>query len=337
MASNTKDDRVTEARLAAIVDSSFDAIISKDLDGNVKSWNRAAVQYFGYSAEEMIGKSIRILIPADHQDEEDAILARIRRGEVVESFETQRLTKSGDLIFVSLTVSPIKDATGRIVGASKIVRDITATKENERRIRILLREVNHRVKNQYAVIQSIIRETAKRAESVDSFASQINSRISSLASSHDLLVATDWRGAYLGTLIEDQLRPFGHDGLVHLSGPLLNLAPHAVLNIGMAIYELATNSAKYGVFATSEGTIAVTWRVLQEDEKYLSLTWSETDNVPGDAVEDKKQRTGFGSIVLFRVAPSSLNGTSTFTREGGLRIWELKAPLDQCLREKEEG
>jgi two-component sensor histidine kinase len=196
--------------------------------------------------------------------------------------------------------------------------------------------VNHRVKNQYAVIQSIIRETAKRADSVDTFALQVNSRISSLASSHDLLVSTDWRGAYLGTLIEDQLRPFGHDGLVTLSGPLVNLAPNAVLNIGMAIHELATNSAKYGVFATSEGSIAVGWRIVQEDQKYLVLTWSETDNAPGDTTEEQKQRTGFGSVVLFRVAPSALNGTSVFSREGGRRVWELKAPLDGCLREEDE-
>lgn len=216
------------------------------------------------------------------------------------------------------------------------LRDISATKENERRIRLLLREVNHRVKNQYAVIQSIVRETAKQSESVDSFASQINARISSLASSHDLLVSSDWRGAYLGTLIEDQLRPFHNDGLVNLSGPLLNLAPHAVLNIGTAIHELATNSAKYGVFARSEGTITVAWRVVKEEQPYLTLTWSETDFAPSDMAEDKKQRTGFGSVVLFRVAPSSLSGISSFTREGGLRIWELKAPLDRCLREDEE-
>ncbi|WP_244642355.1 PAS domain S-box protein [Phyllobacterium sp. 628] len=336
MGSDNENDHLAQAQLAAIVDNSFDGIVSKDLDGNVTSWNRAAERFFGYSAGEMIGKSIRILIPADHQDEEDTILARIRRGEVVESFETQRVTKSGDLISVSLTVSPIKDAAGRIIGASKIIRDITAAKENERRIRVLLREVNHRVKNQYAVIQSIIRETAKRSESVDSFAYQINSRITALATSHDLLVSSDWRGAYMGSLIEDQLRPFGHDGLVYLSGPLLNLAPHAVLNIGMAIHELATNSAKYGVFATSKGMISVTWQVVKEDQPYLLLRWSETDDSPDEATEDKKQRTGFGSVVLLRVAPSSLSGKSTFSREGALRIWELKAPLDRCLREDDE-
>ncbi|WP_165401930.1 sensor histidine kinase [Phyllobacterium myrsinacearum] len=96
------------------------------------------------------------------------------------------------------------------------------------------------------------------------------------------------------------------------------------------------HSIKYGVFATSEGTIAVTWRILREDQKYLLLTWSETDNAPSDPTDDKKQRTGFGSVVLFRVAPSALDGTSVFTREDGQRIWELKAPLDRCLREDEE-
>ncbi|MGH6860820.1 MAG: PAS domain S-box protein [Phyllobacterium sp.] len=335
--SEFQNDRLAEARLAAIVDSSFDAIISKDLDGIITSWNRAAEQYIGYSAEEIIGKSIRILIPADHQSEEDAILARLRRGEVIDSFETQRVTKNGNLISVSLTVSPIRDQTGKIVGASKIVRDITAAKEDERKIRVLLREVNHRVKNQYSVIQSIVRETAKRAESIEAFEMQINARISALSSSHDLLVSTGWSGAYLGTLVGDQLRAFGQDGLVHISGPLVNLVPNAVLNIGMAIHELATNSAKYGVFAFSQGKILVEWTIANDKGgEYLCLTWSETDHTQSEPQDEIKKRTGFGSVVLFRVTPSALNGASQFCLQDGNRVWTLKVPLDICTRDSED-
>jgi len=256
-----EEHHLVAARLAAIVDSSFDAIISKDLNSIITSWNPAAEHFFGYKAEEVIGKSIRILIPESHQSEEDEIISRVRAGEVVESFETLRVRKDGSFIPVSLTVSPIKDENGRIVGASKIARDITVSRDNERRIRLLLREVNHRVKNQYAVMMSIIRETAKRTQSVEEFQRQINERIASLASSHDVLVSTDWKGGDLRTLINDQLKPFKHDGLITVDGPQLILAAPAVLHIGMAMHELATNSAKYGVLASSQGMITISWAI----------------------------------------------------------------------------
>ena len=122
---------VVSQRLAAIVESSNDAIVSKDLNGIVTSWNPAAERIFGYKPQEMIGQSIRKVIPPELQDDEDRILACIGRGERIEHFQTVRLTKSGKRIDVSLTISPVKDDTGRIVGAAKIARDITEQKKAE--------------------------------------------------------------------------------------------------------------------------------------------------------------------------------------------------------------
>src|SRR5689334_11834346 len=110
--------------LAAIVESSDDAIISKDLNGVVRSCNAAAERMFGYSAAELVGKPIRLIIPADRQAEEDDIIARLRRGERMDHFQTVRRAKDGRLIDVSLTVSPVRDASGRVIGASKIARDV---------------------------------------------------------------------------------------------------------------------------------------------------------------------------------------------------------------------
>jgi len=126
--------------LASIISSANDAIVSKSLDGIITSWNAAAERIFGYTAEEMIGQSVLKLIPSKFQDEEPQILARIRRGELIDHYQSERVAKDGRTIPVSLTISPIKDRKGRIIGASKIARDITESKRAEEREREILRQ-----------------------------------------------------------------------------------------------------------------------------------------------------------------------------------------------------
>lgn len=116
------------ARLAAIVASSGDAIVTKDLNGTIETWNSAAERLFGYSAAEAVGRSITLIIPPELQNEEVEILRRLRRGERIEHFDTVRLTKQGTRVFVSLTVSPVRDSSGKVIGASKVARDITDRK-----------------------------------------------------------------------------------------------------------------------------------------------------------------------------------------------------------------
>jgi PAS domain S-box-containing protein len=142
---------------AAIVESSADAILSKDLNGVIMSWNRGAELLFGYTAEEAVGKSVTMLIPADRHDEEPMILERVRRGENVEHYETIRQRKDGSHIDISLTVSPIRNENGEIVAASKIARDITESKRAQARQELLLREMDHRIKNLFALSISVLR------------------------------------------------------------------------------------------------------------------------------------------------------------------------------------
>src|SRR5919205_935254 len=122
---NLKSPELAPYWLSAIIESAEDAIISKTLEGIITSWNKGAERIFGYTADEVIGKSVTILIPSDHPDEEPSILARLRAGKRIEHYETIRVRKDGTLVNISLTVSPIRDASGRIIGASKIARDIT--------------------------------------------------------------------------------------------------------------------------------------------------------------------------------------------------------------------
>ncbi|TPI74627.1 PAS domain S-box protein [Mesorhizobium sp. B2-8-9] len=322
----TERDRAEDVRnhLSAIVESSFDAIVSKDLNTMIKSWNHGAERLFGYTAEEAIGRSVTMLIPDDRQDEEPRIIERIRRGERVESYETIRRRKDGSLVPVSLTISPVRNAAGQIIGASKIARDITGTKESEQRIRMLMREVNHRVKNQYSVILSMIRETNKRADNPLAFERQVRERIMALSRSHDLLVSGDWKGVTVFELLLSQAEPFGSGERISMSGPTIVLNPNAVQHLGIAFHELATNSAKYGVLSGDEGAISVSWGISGSGAKRLfQLTWSERD---GPKVQTVGQG-GFGSVVLKRVAPEAVLGKGNLDYDERGIVWTLTTPL----------
>ncbi|GAA4110912.1 sensor histidine kinase [Aminobacter aganoensis] len=315
-----KQAEVQTMRLASIVESSDDAIISKDLCGVIESWNASATRLFGYSAEEAIGKHITMLIPADRQGEEDLIIGKVRNGERVDHFDTIRRRKDGREVAISLTVSPVRSPAGKVIGASKIARDITDRKESEHRIRMLMREVNHRVKNQFAVILSMIRETGKHTATIAEFERQIRNRIMALSRSQDLLVDGDWRGADLANLVDNQIRPFAAGHRVQISGEPIMLSTVAVQNLGMAFHELATNSAKHGALSSPGGTVEVVWTTSGR----FRLTWKENN---GPTVE-KASRNGFGKIVLERIAPLALNGVGHLSFEPNGVTWTLDAPVE---------
>jgi PAS domain S-box-containing protein len=311
-----------QQHLSALVKSSHDAIISKDLGGIITTWNESAQRLFGYEAVEAVGRSITILIPKERLHEEVEILARIRAGEVVDHFETVRLHKDGRRLPLSLTISPIRGEDGTIVGVSKVARDITAQKESEERINALMREVNHRVKNQFAVIVAMVRETSTRATDSAEFARQVTDRIMALSRSHDLLINGEWKGSSLFELLLAHIRAFGHEERVVMSGPAISLQPLAVQYLGMAFHELATNAVKYGALSTKSGSVEISWSVGDDDR--FELTWTEVGSL--EPVEMAASK-GFGSIVLERVAPSAVSGKGELSfLPDGIR-WFLTAPL----------
>jgi PAS domain S-box-containing protein len=175
-------------RLAAVVSSSDDAIISKTLDGRITSWNAGATRIFGYAPEEMIGQPITRIIPAELHHDEETILARLRRGEHIDHFDTVRVAKDGRRVDISLTVSPLRDRFGTIVGASKVARDISDRRRHEAVQRRLIDELDHRVKNTLAMVQALANQSLRRSVSPKDFVASFNSRIHALAQVHDLLV-----------------------------------------------------------------------------------------------------------------------------------------------------
>ncbi|MDG3441575.1 PAS domain S-box protein [Nitrospirillum amazonense] len=301
------------AILAAIVDSSDDAIISKTLDGTVTSWNAAAERLFGYTADEMIGRNIAVLAPPGREAEMPSILARLKQGERVSHFETLRRHKDGHTLEISLTVSPLRDADGNLIGASKIARDISQYRRSERQISFLMQEVDHRAKNALAVVQSILRLT--RAESVDDFVALVEGRISALAAIHSQVASRQWVGTDMDSLAHISFDPFDPSGArVTRSGPQTVLGPQASQALGLALYELAGNAARYGALNHPDGHVDLSW---QSDDNALSVNWREW------GLHDIRppMRKGFGLTVCQLLLAGQLGGRLDFDwQEGGLAL-----------------
>jgi PAS domain S-box-containing protein len=153
------------------------------------SWNRGAERLFGYTAEEVVGRPVTILMPADRHEEELMILERVRRGENVEHYETIRQRKDGSLIDISLTVSPIKNEKGEIIAASKIARDISESKRTLQRQELLLREMDHRVKNLFSLAISVLSLSGRSATSVPQLIESAGARLTALARAHALTLS----------------------------------------------------------------------------------------------------------------------------------------------------
>jgi PAS domain S-box-containing protein len=281
--------------LASIVESSDDAIVSKNLDGIITSWNRGAERVFGYSAEEAVGQPITIVIPHDRLDEERAILTRIRRGERIDHFETIRQRKHGSLIVVSVTVSPVKNAEGKIVGASKIARDITEQKRAQEQIATLAREAEHRSKNLLATVQATV--SLSQSNTPEGLKQAIEGRILALAKVHSLFVETRWIGAELSAIAGQELAPYfeNDETGVRINGPQVLLEPNAAQAVAVTLHELATNAAKYGALSVPNGQISLEWS--HEADGRLILYWRE---IGGPAVKTPTHR-GFGTRVVERM------------------------------------
>ena len=291
--------------LASIVESSDDAIVSKNLDGVITSWNGGAERVFGYTAAEAVGQPITIVIPRDRQDEERAILTRVRRGERIEHFETVRQRKHGSLIVVSLTVSPVKNAEGKIVGASKIARDVTEQKRTQDQIATLAQEAEHRSKNLLATVQATV--TLSQSDTPEGLKQAIEGRILALANVHSLFVETRWIGAELSTVAMQELSPYSvkDEGRVQIDGPQILLEPNTAQVVAVTLHELATNAAKYGALSVPNGHIVLKW--VHGADGRLMLQWRE---IGGPAVKTPTHH-GFGTRIIERMI-GQLKGQARF-------------------------
>jgi PAS domain S-box-containing protein len=318
-------------RLAAIVSSSDDAIVSKNLDGFIMTWNAGAERLFGYSAAEVIGQPITIVIPPDRLHEEPMILGRIRSGERVDHYETVRRRKDGRLVDVSLTISPVRDASGVIVGASKIARDITERRRAEEQQNLLIREMNHRIKNLFALASGVVALSLMAAKIPGDVVDAVRGRLGALSRAHALSLPNlradgpqEERVTDLRTLIATIVAPYADvdAGRVVIEGPAVPIGGDAVTGFALLLHELATNAVKYGALAKPGGRLDVRWSAA---DGRLDLTWSEHGTAAGTVPPTE----GFGSMLARRSVTDRLGGEISRDWTGDGLAVRLVAPLDR--------
>jgi PAS domain S-box-containing protein len=330
------------AQLATIVATSADAIISLSDEGTVLSWNPGAEQMFGYAADEIVGKSERILFAEDADREFKEKYEHLRQGEHLRR-DTARRRKDGTFVNVSINAAPMRHADGHIIGFSAVLRDVTERKRVERHLRVVMRELSHRTKNLLAVIIAMVRQTARSSDDVAVLQSELIQRLQSLSASHDLLVAEDWAGASLEELIRAVLQPFvGTSDALVCEGPKVVVNATAAQNLGLALHELATNAAKYGALSTSAGQVRISWEIEPGDAQSgtepnggdtsrLRLTWAERGGPPVTPPRIK----GFGRVVIERVAAQALSATVDYEfPPEGVR-WSIAMPMSFVVRWRE--
>jgi PAS domain S-box-containing protein len=326
--------RQVEQLLASIVESSHDAIVSRNLDGTVTSWNRAAEELYGYAAHEIIGRPHEVLLPRDHLDEEKAITERVRSGGRVEPYETTRVRKDGSLVHISLTASPLRDVNGTIVGMSKIARDITELRRAREHEKLLLGEMSHRAKNILAVAGGLVALAARGAQTPKEMVKSVHERLGAYSRAHDLtrpgLIAGEYasgRPTTLHALMDAILAPYVEhaeptaEPNIAIDGSDVAVDGNAATNLALVLHEFATNSAKYGSLSRPDGKVRI---ACCEKGEGISIRWEESG---GPAIATTPKSLGFGTLLTRRTVEGQLGGTIDYAWRSGGVVITLELPL----------
>lgn len=318
----------SEARFRDLMENAPDAMVIADLAGAIVLLNGAAERMFGYERAELVGQPLDILMPPRfrerHQGQFSGYLADPQPRRMGDARELAALHRSGFEFPIETNLSVLSGAAGPLVCSA--IRDVSWRRESERRQALLIRELNHRVKNTLASVQAIIAQTLKTSKSLAAFNTAVMARIAALSHSHDVLTRSDWSGAQVRELVAEQLRPYddGDGGRFHATGPDLLLSPNRALSLGMALGELATNAAKHGALSSPDGVVVVSWtRRESADGPSVRMLWRE---VGGPTVRTPR-RFGFGSRLIERSVSGGLQGgAQVHYAPDGLRC-EIEFPL----------
>jgi len=308
--------------LSSVVDNSGDAILSKTLDGIITSWNAGAERLFGFTAAEAIGQPITLIIPEDRLHEEADIIGKLRAGERIDRFETVRRRSDGEPVHIEVTISPVRNAAGEIIGASKIARDIGERLRHADDQRLLVREMHHRIKNLLSIVQGLVSVGRRRADDVDDFADDLSNRITALGAAQQLVLGPSGEeqpGAGLSEVIGAVLEPYRDDDQVTVTQCDAPVGARASTSLALLLHELATNAVKYGALASPEGRLMVD---IAATDTTITISWRER----GGSEDNGDQ--GFGTE-LMRAALRGLGGTIEQAWRDSERVVTIYLARDQ--------
>jgi PAS domain S-box-containing protein len=321
-----------EQRLAATYEHAATGITEVAPDGRFLRVNEAICEITGYSRDELL--SVRLFAhthPDDAEPDRQAFRKQVAGELEFYSVEKRFVRKDGRVIWMSVSSSPVRDAEGRLLYLVRVVQDITERKAAEQRNRLLIDELNHRVKNTLATVQSLASQTARGAPTPEEFRERFEGRLIALSKAHDQLTQHHWESADLRALLSASLAPYAGAApkRVVLRGEDVVLRPRAVLTLAMAFHELTTNAAKYGALSAPGGAIEIRWRPERQqgdERRWLRIDWVEQGGPP---VTEPQQR-GFGTKLIEGGVAAELGGRVAlqFAAEG-LRC-EFLVPLDKA-------
>lgn len=314
--------RESESRLAAIYNHALVGIAEVDHDGRFLRANDQFSVMTGYSAAELRTKTLfEITHPQDRAA--DRQLFEEQWSGVREGYRTEKryIQKDGGIIWVELAASVVLSENGTEAFGIRILREITDAKRAEEQQRLLLHELNHRVKNTLTVVQGLAHQTFKGGAIPPDLLRSFEGRLGALAAAHNLLMKQTWEATPLGSAAEAALAPFqAEQRRISLDGPEIFLIPSSTVTLTLALHELATNAAKYGALSTDHGSVEVHWA---KKAGSLTLVWQERGGPP----VSKPAKSGFGTQLLERGVARDLAGAVTidFAKDGVVCI--IAAPL----------
>lgn len=323
----------SEARFRDLIETAPDAMVIANRGEEIVLVNTEAERLFGYPRDEMIGRPITMLMPESfrgaHQGRIAAFLENPRIQRMGYGLDLYGRRKDGVRFPIETNLSQLPSSEERLV--SSAIRDMTPRRAADERQTLLIRELNHRVKNTLASVEAIVTLTLKSANTPEAFSEALTARLMALSQSHDVLTRNDWTGAKVGEIVTEQLSPYRAPATkggvakerYRLTGPDVLLGPNRAVTLGMALGELATNSAKYGALSDG-GAVAVDWtRQDGEDGPQLHLIWRERGGPPVKA----PTRKGFGMRLIARSVRAGLGGVATVEFEPDGVICQIRFPL----------
>jgi PAS domain S-box-containing protein len=320
--------REQEQRLAATYEHAAIGIAEIAPDGGFVRVNEAICGITGRTRDELMSSWLfRYTHAADVDADRDAFRKQVVGDLDFYSIEKRFRRADGRMIWVSVRSSPVRAADGTLLYVVRVVQDITERKQAELRQKLLLDELNHRVKNTLATVQSLASQTARSSVDPTQFTSAFEGRLIALSKAHDQLTRHHWESADLRSLLAGSLAPYAEETVdrVGLRGEDLVMRPRAVLTLAMTVHELTTNAAKYGALSVPGGRVEVRWQPEEHDGKRtLVIAWSESGGPP---VEPPSRRS-FGSRLIERSIAAELGGTAVLDfAPGGLRC-EIRVPWE---------